>query len=375
MQFDPYHQWLGIPRSEQPPTPHRLLGISVTEEDPDVIDNAADQRMAHLKKLQVGPRAVLAEMLLEDLAAARIACHEGRKFAPVAAPPVLHTPLVTNRPRKKSNELVKIAVGGFVGTALAILVLWILHRAPWKANEEPVAVVAKPVVKSEPRIDPKRELVPPAVVSVPAALPIKPEPVAIPAEPSIPIAPKPEPVAELPPAAPPKPIAPPEPPAEPKAVVKSSPTGDVLSIYNTHNWRYGDRGAKSCTVKLGLLSSKIVWQKSDIELLWDKDHNERTDIPLPNVKYDVIRIEFPDWRGQGCGLAEVEILRRGKNIALGKPAIASVAYSSETLCTAKMLTDGIADESDPKATDGNGYWLLPSAKTGWVEIVLTNSRR
>ena len=47
MSFDPYHKWLAIPPEEQPPNHYRLLGVSPFESDPDVIENAADQRMAH----------------------------------------------------------------------------------------------------------------------------------------------------------------------------------------------------------------------------------------------------------------------------------------------------------------------------------------
>jgi hypothetical protein len=46
--FDPYHKWLGIPVNEQPANHYRLLGIAKFEDDPDVIDAAADQRMAHV---------------------------------------------------------------------------------------------------------------------------------------------------------------------------------------------------------------------------------------------------------------------------------------------------------------------------------------
>jgi hypothetical protein len=46
MSFDPYHKWLGIPSREQPPNHYRLLGISLFESDPDVIDAAANRQMA-----------------------------------------------------------------------------------------------------------------------------------------------------------------------------------------------------------------------------------------------------------------------------------------------------------------------------------------
>ena len=44
--FDPYLKWLGIPPKDQPAHHYRLLGIEAFESDPEVISNAADQRMA-----------------------------------------------------------------------------------------------------------------------------------------------------------------------------------------------------------------------------------------------------------------------------------------------------------------------------------------
>jgi serine/threonine protein kinase len=71
-QFDPYHKWLAIPPQEQPPDHYRLLGIARFEADPDVIANAADQRMIHLRGFQTGPRAADSQRLLNEVAAARV---------------------------------------------------------------------------------------------------------------------------------------------------------------------------------------------------------------------------------------------------------------------------------------------------------------
>lgn len=70
--FDPYHKWLGIPPDEQPPDLYRLLGVPPFEADTDVIGNAADQRMAHLRTFQAGRYAALSQQLLNQLAAARV---------------------------------------------------------------------------------------------------------------------------------------------------------------------------------------------------------------------------------------------------------------------------------------------------------------
>jgi serine/threonine protein kinase/formylglycine-generating enzyme required for sulfatase activity len=69
--FDPYHKWLGIPADEQPPSLYRLLGIRPLEDDLDVIETAADQRMAHLRTFQSGQHAALSQKLLNEVSLAR----------------------------------------------------------------------------------------------------------------------------------------------------------------------------------------------------------------------------------------------------------------------------------------------------------------
>jgi ABC-type phosphate transport system substrate-binding protein len=73
--FDPYHKWLGIPACECAdggPDHYRLLGVTAFESDPEVIAEAADRQMAHLRTFQLGKYAVLAEQLLSEVAAAKV---------------------------------------------------------------------------------------------------------------------------------------------------------------------------------------------------------------------------------------------------------------------------------------------------------------
>lgn len=70
--FDPYHVWLGIPPEEQPPNHYRLLGLTLFEWSPEVIDHAADQRMAHLRTFQAGQNGHLSQQLLNEVSAARL---------------------------------------------------------------------------------------------------------------------------------------------------------------------------------------------------------------------------------------------------------------------------------------------------------------
>ncbi len=70
--FDPYLKWFGIPPKDRPIHHYRLLAIEIFEADAEVIENAADQRMAHLKRFNTGKHSALAEKLLNEVAAARV---------------------------------------------------------------------------------------------------------------------------------------------------------------------------------------------------------------------------------------------------------------------------------------------------------------
>jgi hypothetical protein len=70
--FDPYYKWLGISPEEQPPNHYRLLGTRVFEPDRDVIYNAADRRMGHVKAHAVGAHLHASQKLLNELAVARV---------------------------------------------------------------------------------------------------------------------------------------------------------------------------------------------------------------------------------------------------------------------------------------------------------------
>ncbi len=70
--FDPYHIWLGIPSEEQPPNHYRLLGVKLFEANLDVIQNAADRQMVHLRTFQTGRHMEFSQRLLNEVAAAKI---------------------------------------------------------------------------------------------------------------------------------------------------------------------------------------------------------------------------------------------------------------------------------------------------------------
>ncbi len=70
--FDPYYRWLSISPEEQPPTLYRLLGLRPFEDNPDVIENAADRQMTHLRTYQSGKHSEASQKLLNEIAAAKL---------------------------------------------------------------------------------------------------------------------------------------------------------------------------------------------------------------------------------------------------------------------------------------------------------------
>jgi len=71
LAFDPYQQWLGITREEQPANYYRMLGVRLFESDPQVIHAAAERKMAYVRARAAGPQAVQGRQVLAELAAAR----------------------------------------------------------------------------------------------------------------------------------------------------------------------------------------------------------------------------------------------------------------------------------------------------------------
>lgn len=70
--FDPYHRWLGIRPEDRPITYYRLLGLSPFEDDPDVIESAADQRMAHVRSFHAGKYSDVSQRILNELSKAKL---------------------------------------------------------------------------------------------------------------------------------------------------------------------------------------------------------------------------------------------------------------------------------------------------------------
>ncbi len=80
-RFDPYLHWLGIRDPERPPNHYRLLGVALFEDDPDVLTNAADRQMSHVRTFQTGRHSAESQKLLNELAGAKVCLLNAAKKA------------------------------------------------------------------------------------------------------------------------------------------------------------------------------------------------------------------------------------------------------------------------------------------------------
>jgi hypothetical protein len=186
--FDPYYKWLAIPPKHQPPNHYRLLGLELFEDDPDVISDAAQQRMAHVRSYQLGQYMALSQQILNELAAAKVCLLDPQKKAeydrqlraaiqskaasqPVAKtllPPSIITELaqepvdfgaalISYKKRKKYPRWTLV-----VASVVVVLLIGIVVASMNRSISEPSQEVAvKPIEAPKPpppKVEPKPEL-------------------------------------------------------------------------------------------------------------------------------------------------------------------------------------------------------------------------
>ena len=181
--FDPYHQWLGISPKDQPPNHYRLLGIDLFESDANVISNAADQRMAHVRSFQAGQHAAESQRVLNEISAARVCLLNAKKkaaydaalsasnpcvdqddgtFKALGLDVALHAPRAV-RPRKpKSKAVTIVAVAAVICVAVVVLVALLLTEdystASWFSPVRSRRSGWSPTYRSKAEDDPRARL-------------------------------------------------------------------------------------------------------------------------------------------------------------------------------------------------------------------------
>ena len=134
--FDPYHRWLGIPPQHQPPNHYRLLGLEPFESDREVVRDAVERQMAHVRSYQLGQYAAVSQRILNELAAAKACLLEpGRKAAydeairrQLNGPVSVDGPQTDKTPRLDRRLVGLTAAGGALVLALAALGIFGMGR-------------------------------------------------------------------------------------------------------------------------------------------------------------------------------------------------------------------------------------------------------
>ncbi len=133
--FDPYHKWLGIPAAEQPVNHYRLLGLTLFESDPDVIDAATDQRVAFLRQCATGEHVAESQKLLNEVAAARLCLLNAQKkrdyderLRESLSVARSHSSTTDAASRIRSSPWGMAAIGGMLAVLVLLLALLNAHR-------------------------------------------------------------------------------------------------------------------------------------------------------------------------------------------------------------------------------------------------------
>lgn len=206
--FDPYYRWLGIPPKDQPANHYRLLGLAVFEEDLEVIRDAAERQMGHVRLYALGKHSDLSQRVLNELGAARaclldrakkavydealrreLASVEAARQAAVPADPLAmefkSQPLErlgpVRRPRRKwwHDRRTQFALGAGVVALLLLTLMFVVSRGSKSPEPKAVPESASVPSKPEPVVAKPEQPIPDVVRQEPRGAPQAPPPLAI----------------------------------------------------------------------------------------------------------------------------------------------------------------------------------------------------
>lgn len=138
---------------------------------------------------------------------------------------------------------------------------------------------------------------------------------------------------------------------------------DEIVIWNTYHSDAADRGTDKMNVVL-LKDGKEVWKRTGMRLPWEIGKDTKSSVVVPRMDFDTIRIEITEYHHAGGGLAEVQVFRDGKNIALGEKVEVSGFHGGSF--KGELVVDGVTTSKNRR----QGYWLLPDRTEGWLMIRL-----
>ena len=175
--FDPYHVWLGIPPAEQPPNHYRLLALAIYEDVPEVIENAADRQMAHVRKAASGRHADHSQKLLNEISAARRCLLDSTKKQEYDAQlrdkerPPAQKPAAKPAAKPAMRSGARTTNGHSVSSGIEATTEWVPTRPPKRASNKPPSLLsAQPLADDSDRWKGRSASAPEAKSSVPLNL-------------------------------------------------------------------------------------------------------------------------------------------------------------------------------------------------------------
>lgn len=125
---------------------------------------------------------------------------------------------------------------------------------------------------------------------------------------------------------------------------------------------------QTLTVGIRLIrGDTVVWQAKSYRL---DSREEATPVQLPNVLFDKVQVELLSWRGEGGGLAEIEVMVGDKNVAAHRNCeVTNLETLPMHLDDRHAVTDGITQPTSV----GHGYWIPEAGRKASVQIDLLGS--
>jgi len=152
-------------------------------------------------------------------------------------------------------------------------------------------------------------------------------------------------------------------------VTKQGPvTADKVVVWNMHNGVHNDRGTTKVNVTL-MNGDTVVYAAKDLKMPWEPDKDLALEVAIPSKPFTAVRVEVIEFRANGGGLSEVQVMKGRTNLALGRPVSSSGKHPSEVHPGAETLTDGVTTSAEY----GIGYWALPNNTPGWAEVSFTET--
>lgn len=398
--FDPYHKWLGIPPSEQPPNYYRLLGVEIFEPDAEVISSAADRQMAYVKSFQNGPHAALTQRLLGELTVARLCllkldaktCYDAElraRLMPVP-PPTPASAIPRPIPLPLHTAMPFPVPSGAFGTA-SLPVDRSLGEPTFddtspltdvSSLEQATALVSlSPSTPENPRAHRRRGSLSAAAHmwwlaggALAAGLvlgwmigrigghdPALPLVSAVGSSRKNPGTPKNSSVdSSGSKGAKSAVLRKVERPRTPLGV-----TAEKVVLWNAHNGPHNNVGTKKFRLRL-FAEDREVWKSDVLDLPWEANKDLQLSLDLPNKPFDRLRVEVSEWHGVAPALAEVQVFHQERNLARGRPAWASGEW--DWTFPARTVTDGITSSGREHA----GYWIHSDLKVPcWLDVDLS----